>query len=127
MNGANLDLNASITQIGRNVIVTISDNMADDRIHEISDIIIEQAHRSGASGAILNFAMVSMIDSYIYKTFESTSRALTLFGVKVVWVGLSPGVVCSMIDLGIEPDENVMHTAMTLEQGLAELAGMAAQ
>jgi anti-anti-sigma regulatory factor len=125
MSGAILDLNASITQIGRNMIVTLSDNMTDDRIHEISDIIIGSAHKSGARGAILNFGMVSMIDSHIYKTFETTSRVLTLFGVKVVWVGLSPGIVCSMIDLGIEPDDQTLHTALTLEQGLAKLAEMA--
>ncbi len=127
MSGANLDLKASVTQIGRNLIVTLSDNMTDDRIHEISDIIIEQAFKSGADGAVLNFGMVSMIDSYIYKTFEATSRALTLFGVRVVWVGLNPGIVCAMIDLGIEPDGRTVHTALTLEQGLAELAEMAAQ
>jgi len=41
--------------------------------------------------------------------------------VKVVWVGLSPGVVCAMIDCGIEPDRAAMSTAMTLEQGLEQL------
>jgi len=127
MDGANLDLNASITKIGQNMIVTLSDNMTDERIHEISNIIIEQTHRTGAKGVVLNFAMVSMIDSYIYQTFEATSRATALFGAKVVWVGLNPGVVCSLIDLGVEPNENVMHTAMSLEQGLAVLAEMEAK
>lgn len=127
MGGANLDLSASITRIGRNMIVTLSDNMTDERIHEISDVIIKQAHKSGVSGVVLNFGMVSMVDSHIYKTFEATSRAVTLFGAKVVWVGLNPGVVCSMIDLGIEPDEKVMRTAMTLERGLAELEEMTTQ
>ncbi len=127
MSGTNLDLKASITQIGRNLIVTLSDNMTDDRIHEISNVIIKQAFKSGADGAVLNFGMVSMIDSYIYQTFEATSRALTLLGVNVVWVGLSPGIVCAMLDLGIEPDGQIVHMALTLEQGLAELAEMAAQ
>lgn len=121
MSGANLDLSASVTKIGRSMIVTLSDNMTDERIHEISDIIIQKAYETGVKGAVLNFGMVSMIDTYIYKTFEKTSRALTLFGVKVVWVGLSPGVVCAMLDSGIEPDRAAMSTAMTLEQGLEQL------
>lgn len=103
------------------MIVTLSDNMTDERIHEISDIIIQKAYESNVSGAILNFGMVSMIDSYIFSTFEKVSRILALFGRKVVWVGLRPGVVCAMIDIGIEPDGGVFHTAMTLEQGLAKL------
>ncbi|HRX57743.1 MAG TPA: STAS domain-containing protein [Eubacteriales bacterium] len=121
MSGATLDLNSSVTQIGGSMIVTLSDNMTDERIHEISDVIIQKAYESDIAGAVLNFAMVSMIDTYIYKTFEQVSRALTLFGVKVVWVGLSPGVVCAMIDCGIEPDCTVMSTALTLEQGLEAL------
>jgi len=69
MSGANLDLNASVTQIGRSMIVTLSDNMTDERIHEISDVIIQKAYESGIKGAVLNFGMVSMIDTYIYRTF----------------------------------------------------------
>lgn len=121
MGDANLDLNASVTRIGRSMIVTLSDNMTDERIHEISDIIIQKAYESDITGAILNFGMVSMIDSHIYRTFEKVSRVLTLFGRKVVWVGLNPGVVCSMIDIGIEPDSSILCTAMTLEQGLEKL------
>lgn len=101
--------------------MTLSDNMTDERIHEISDIIIQKAYESDITGAILNFGMVSMVDSHIYRTFEKVSRVLTLFGRKVVWVGLNPGVVCSMIDIGIEPDSSILCTAMTLEQGLEKL------
>lgn len=121
MNDVNLDLSASVTQIGRNMIVTLSDNMTDERIHEIAEIIIRRAYESQIRGVVLNFGMVSMIDTYIYKTFEKVSRALALFGLKVVWVGLSPGVVCAMIDIGIEPDGGIILTAMTLEQGLEKL------
>lgn len=64
-----MDLNASVTQIGRSMIVTLSDNMTDERIHEISDVIIQKAYESGIKGAVLNFGMVSMIDTYIYRTF----------------------------------------------------------
>ena len=67
MSGANLDLGASVTQIGRSMIVTLSDNMTDERIHEISDIIIQKAYESNVSGAILNFGMVSMIDSVYFQ------------------------------------------------------------
>ena len=121
MSGVNLDLNASVTQIGRSMIVTLSDNMTDERIHEISDVIIQKAHESDVRGVVLNFGMVSMIDSYIYGTFEKVSRVLALFGRKVVWVGLSPGVVYAMIDIGLTPDSGCICTAMTLEQGLEKL------
>ncbi len=126
MSGADLDLNASITEIDRCMIVTLSDNMTDDRLAEISGIIIQKAHERSIRGAVLNFGMVSLVDSYIYKVFADTSRALSLFGVRVVWVGLSPGVVCAMIDLGIEPDETVIRTALNLEQGLSCLSAAAA-
>ena len=109
------------------MIVTLSDNMTDERIHEISDIIVQKAYKSDIEGVVLNFGMVSMIDSFVYGAFEKVSRVLTLFGRKVVWVGLSPGVVCAMIDIGIEPDGSVIRTAMTLEQGLAKLRECAEQ
>ena len=109
------------------MIVTLSDNMTDERIQEISDIIVQKAYKSDVEGVVLNFGMVCMIDSFIYGAFEKVSRVLALFGRKVVWVGLSPGVVCAMIDIGIEPNDSVIRTAMTLEQGLAKLQECAEQ
>jgi anti-anti-sigma regulatory factor len=66
--------------------------------------------------------MVTVMDSYTYRSFWQISKSLSLMGVKVVWVGLSPGVVCALIDLNVELDEKTILTALNLEQGLALLS-----
>ena len=74
------------------------------------------ANKSFIKGAILDFSMVSVLDSYTFMALEKASKAVSLMGVMVVWVGLRPGVVSALMDLNV--DVTHIKAAMNLEQGL---------
>ena len=116
------DLSTSITVIDKSLIVSLAGEMTDDNIDAINNLVIEKAHGANVNGAILNFSAVSVIDTYTYNEFCNMTKAISLMGVRVVWVGLRPGVVSALMDLNIEFDSNKAFTALNLEQGLAVLS-----
>jgi rsbT antagonist protein RsbS len=122
MDEPNADLYTSVTEIDNCLIVALAGEMTDDNIKNILDLVTEKAYRSKVSGVILNFSMVKVMDYYTYRAFRQISGALSLLGVSVVWVGLSPGVVCALIDLNMDLDDKNISMALTLEQGLKMLS-----
>jgi rsbT antagonist protein RsbS len=122
MDEPNADLYTSVTEIDNCLIVALAGEMTDDNIKNILDLVTEKAYRSKVSGVILNFSMVKVMDYYTYRAFRQISGALSLLGVRVVWVGLSPGVVCALIDLNMDLDDKNISMALTLEQGLKMLS-----
>lgn len=122
MDERNTDLYTSVTKVDNCLIIALAGEMTDDNIKNILDLVTEKAYRSNVSGVILNFSMVKVMDSYIYRSFRQLSGSLSLLGVRVVWVGLSPGVICSLIDLNMDLDDKNISTALTLEQGLNMLS-----
>jgi len=116
------DFSTSITEINKCLIVQLTGEMTDCNIRSISESVAERAYKSGISGAVLNFAAVNVMDSYTFNAFMGITRSLSILGVAVVWVGLSPGVVCALIDLNVDFDGKKMLTALNLEQGLELLA-----
>ena len=121
------DITKAVTRIGSSLIVTLPAEWTDDCIGDIEHALLQGAYGSGITGAILNFAMVGMIDSCIYRAMLKLSKAIGLLGVRVVWAGLSPGVVCALVDLGVPLYDKAIVTVSSLEQGLGFLERQAAK
>ncbi len=115
-------LRTSVTEISSSLIVAIADEMSDEDLSAFASVITTQSNQLHIKGVILNFSMVQMLDTFSMRMLHDVSKALQLMGVKVVWVGLKPGVVISLIDLGIDFDTVTIQTALNLEQGLELLA-----
>ncbi|HPF87341.1 MAG TPA: hypothetical protein PK537_04705 [Candidatus Limiplasma sp.] len=113
------DYSKSVTKIGSNLLVAIPAELTDACIRSIRDAVSKSAYDSAVTGAVLNFAMVTMMDSSIYQEMRKLSAMLSLMGVRVVWAGLGPGVVCALADLGVPLDDKTIATASSLDQGLA--------
>ena len=116
------DFSTSVTEINKCLIVQLTGEMTDDNIRSIAESVAERAYKPGISGAVLNFSAVSVMDSYTFNAFTDITKSLSMLGVTVVWVGLSPGVVCALLDLNVGFDAKKMLTALNLEQGLELLA-----
>jgi len=114
------EYNASITVIEDNLIVVLPAEMTDSCILNSEQMITDKAYQKNIRGAILNFSMVAVMDSYTYQSFERISMALSLMGIQTIWAGLSPGVVLALmlLDVTINPK---IKTAANLENGLALL------
>jgi anti-anti-sigma regulatory factor len=116
MDNFNNSLNTSVTVVDKCLIVTLPNDITDDDIKISSSSILARASRSYIKGTILDFSMVYVLDSYSFKALQKVSRAILLMGVMVVWIGLGPGVVSSLMDLNV--DVSHIKTAVDLEQGL---------
>ena len=122
MEGIETDLSTSVTQINGNLLVSLTNEMTDTKIDEITDLITTRAYKTDVDGTVLNFSAVTVMDSYTFTAFEKISKALMLMGVRVIWVGLSPGVVSALMDLNIELRFCAIHTAIDLDTGLKLLS-----
>ena len=122
MKGLNTDLFKSVTRIDHCLVIALPTEITDDSIKDIAHTVTTCAYDSSITGAILNFSMTSTMDSYIFSEILKISRSVDLMGVEVVWVGLSPGVVCALVDLNVAFEDKAIRTAPNLDQGLALLA-----
>lgn len=116
-----IDLNKSITIINECLIVSLAGEMSDENLYNISELVTQKTYEADIVGVIFNFARIGAMDSYVFDSFTRMSKALRLLGVYVVWAGLSPAVICALIDLNLSLDKNRITTVLNLDQGLAYL------
>ncbi|MBC3889542.1 hypothetical protein GH810_14610 [Acetobacterium paludosum] len=110
--------NTFITVINNNFIVALPEEMTNETIRKIENMVTEKAYRNDINGAILNFSMVSVMDTYTYLAFVRITNVFSLMGIHTVWVGLRPGVVSGLMDLDVTVNLKI-KMAMNLELGLA--------
>lgn len=116
MSDLNNSLTTSVTVVDGCLIITLPNDMTDYEMEIGSSGVFMKINNSSIKGAILDLSMVSMLDSYSFKLLDKASKAISLMGVTVIWVGLRPGIVSALLDLNV--DVNNIKAAMNLEQGL---------
>lgn len=110
------NLGTSVTVVKGCLIVTLPGDITDSEIEIGSRRILMRADKSSIKGVILDFNMISVIDSYTFNIFEKASESLLLMGIMVIWIGLKPGVVSSLMDLNV--DIGNVKAAVNLEQAI---------
>ena len=107
----------SITQIGRYVTVSLTDQMTDEMIRTVEKSILKETSH-GTAGVLLDYSMVETMDSCAFKAFRNITATLEVMGIPSVWVSLKPGVVCSMLDLEIDFGHCLLRTAGTIKDAI---------
>ena len=106
--------------IVRNCIVaTIPGEIYDDMLIRIRTDILEQVQATKVRGLILDFSTVHALDTFAFNSFTDTAKMASLLGVSIVFVGLQPGVVSALVDLGVEIVD--VGTALTIEDAFEQL------
>jgi len=101
------------------LVVPVQVELYDKVVLQIQEDILKSVNQTGVKGVIIDVFSVDIIDSFIAQTISDTARMVSLLGATAVLTGLKPGVVASLIDLGI--DLKHIKTALTLEEGLRML------
>lgn len=117
------EYSTSITQIDNCLIVSLASEMNDESMDDILRNATTKAYHTRIRGAVLDFTLVSVVDTFAFHSFIKISRALLLMDVKVVWAGLRPGVVYAMMDLDMDLGDEKILTALSLEHALTLLSG----
>ena len=118
------NISTSITESNKNIIVSLSGDIFDDELEKVKESVLYRAFKKDLNGAVFDFSAIRVVDSFTYGGLVNTSKALELLGLKVVWAGLSPGVVSALIDLNVDTDNGSILTAVNLEEGLILLSQM---
>lgn len=116
MNDFDNNLDTSVTVVDGCLIVTLPNDITDSDMEIGGKMILMRANRSSIKGVILDFSMISIVDSYTFSVFEKISKSLLFMGVTVIWIGLKPGVVSALVDLNV--DVSKITAAVNLEEAL---------
>lgn len=97
-------------------VLNIQGEVDDEYLRILYNDIIYVTGKFHLSGIILDFNNIFMADSFIFEFLKNISKTVSLMGIKVVWVGLKPGVVSALIDFNDKVDD--ICTAVNLQFGL---------
>ncbi|WP_333858900.1 hypothetical protein [Clostridium sp.] len=116
MENFNKRLTTSVTAVKGCLIVNLPKYITDYDVKIGSRSILMKANNSYIRGTILDFSMVSILDSHSFKACEEVSQAISLMGVQVIWIGIRPGIVSALMDLDL--DVTGVKTAVNLEHAI---------
>lgn len=117
------DLDTSMTVIDGVLIVSLNSDIEDNTLENLVGLVSKRAAKNHVRAVILDFSMVRVISSFTFGKFESLSKSVALMGGDSVWVGLKPGVVISLIDLGLADGMKRIKTGLNIEEGLKLISG----
>jgi len=113
-----------ILKLGDVLLVSIHDELQDQRVLTLQEDLAEKLGSTGAHGLVIDISAVEIVDSFIGRMFATIASISRLFDADTVVVGMRPAVAITLVELGL-PLGNV-RTALNLEKGMAILAKLAA-
>jgi anti-anti-sigma regulatory factor len=108
----------SLNTIEKKLILSIPCEISDHGINQMFSMVLERAHQKTIRGVILDFAIVEMIDTFMYEKFLMLTQALYLMGIDVYWVELKPPIVATLMDKQISLEKSNIKTATNIEKAM---------
>jgi len=107
-------------QVSRGVVVaSIQVDLDDDVIARFRQDLLECIHETGSRGVILDVSGLETLDSEELAALRNIMVMTALMGAEPVLVGLRPGVVSSLIEVGADIDG--LNAAINLDAAFAML------
>ena len=102
-------------QVSRDcVVASIQIDLSEDVLRQFRADFLEMIRQSEASNVILDVSGVEVMDEEDFQAIRNTMHMANLLGVRSVLAGLRPGVVSSLIELGV--DTEGFETALNLDE-----------
>ena len=83
------------------VIASIQIDLSDDVLRQFRADLLDMIRTSDVTGVILDVSGVEIMDGEDFQALRRTMQMATLLGAIPVLAGLRPGVVSSLIELGV--------------------------
>ena len=107
-------------QVSRGVVVaSIQVDLDDDVIARFQQDLLECIHETGSRGVILDVSGLETLDSEELAALRNIMVMTALMGAEPVLVGLRPGVVSALIEVGADIDG--LNAAINLDAAFAML------
>ena len=115
MKDPQIDTETAMSVVRNCLVVTIQGELDDDLLLRARTNILEKVQATKVRGLLLDFSTVRALDTFAFNSFTDTAKMASLLGVSIVFVGLQPGVVSALVDLGVEIAD--VRAALTIEDG----------
>ena len=123
MTDPQFDSETAMSVVHNCLVVTIPGEIHDDMLMKIRADILGKVQATKVRGLVLDFSTVRALDTFAFNSFTDTAKMASLLGVTNVFVGLQPGVVSALVDLGVEITD--VGTALTIEDAFEQLRDIA--
>ena len=101
-------------QVSRNVVVaSIQVDLDDDVLSLFEEDLLGRVHETNSRAVILDVSGLETLDSTEFKALRRIIAAVTIMGTESILVGLQPGVVSALIEVGADVDG--LRTAIDLD------------
>jgi rsbT antagonist protein RsbS len=99
------DIPAVAIQVSRGVVVaSVQVDLDDDILCRFRDDLLNCLHQTGSLGVILDLSGLETLDSHEFDGLRGIITMCSIMGAESVLVGLRPGVVSSLIEVGADVD-----------------------
>ncbi len=115
------DRGAPILALGRNLVVSIRDDLDDQAIVELQDRLTEEISRRRAEGVIIDVSRLDVVDTFAGRMIGALAKMSRILDARTVVVGVRPAVAMTLVELGMTLGE--VETALNLDRALEILAG----
>ena len=86
------------------MVASIQVDLDDELLAAFRRELLERLQACRATGVILDLSGVELMDAEDFEALRATTRMASLMGARSVLVGLRPGVVSALVDLGVDID-----------------------
>ncbi len=105
------ELSAPIAPIWNGVLLMpLVGHIDSNRANKITQEVLQRAQSARARYVILDIAGIIAIDTAVARHLIDTARALRLLGTRAVLVGINPIIAETILHLGIDLQEFIIHT-----------------
>lgn len=105
-----------IMSLWDHLLVPLQGDMSDQAAARFVERLLRRVQDQGTSGVIIDLSGVWMMDSHLCSLLAKTVAALRLMGADTVVSGLSPEIVTTLMEMGVELKQ--FSTALSLEAAL---------
>jgi rsbT antagonist protein RsbS len=101
-------------QVSRNVVVaSIQVDLDDDVLARFREDLLGRVHETNSRAVILDVSGLETLDAYEFDALRRIIATVTILGNESILVGLQPGVVSALIEIGADVDG--LRTAIDLD------------
>lgn len=114
------DIPGVAIQVSRDVVVaSIQVDLDDDVLARFRDDLLRRIHETSSRGVIIDVSGLETLDSNEFAALRRIIAMSTIMGAESVLVGLRPGVVSALIEMGADTDG--LRSAINLDAAFALL------
>lgn len=108
-----------ILRLGRILLTSIQTDLTDDQAMTLQEDLLAMLQKGKALGIVLDITGLDVVDSYVARILNETTRMAQLMGGTVVLTGMQPMVALTLVEMGREIIG--IDTAIDLEAGVEKL------